>query len=33
MAKLEKYRKAAESGDESRNTSVSYAVTKKREGK
>ena len=33
MAKLEKYRKVAESGDESRNTFVSYAVTKKREGK
>ena len=33
MAKLEKYRKAAETGDETQNTFVSYAVTKKREGK
>ncbi len=33
MAGLEKYRKAAETGDESRNTFVSYAVTKKPEGK
>lgn len=33
MAKLERYRKAAETGDETRNTFVSYAVTKKSEGK